>query len=640
MAISGWTGTILRIDLTKREIIREETADYTRDYLGGRGINHAILFREVSPDVKAFDSENRLIFGTGPLSGTLMPCSGRTQVTFKSPYPSGLGDSNVGGHWGPELKFAGYDHLIIQGRSGKPTYIWIDDDKVEFRDASHIWGKDRYEAEEIVRKEIGDEDIRIMSIGPGGENLVWFANIMNGLTNSAGRTGGGAVMGSKKLKLIAVRGTKGVKVAYPEKLMELSDYITSTIKKDLAYKLASEIGTPGIFDFVSTIGMLPRKNWRECGIWEKQEAIHGRSLVKYYQVSRSACFNCFIHCHCLYRVKQGKYKGVIGGGPEYETLCALGNKCLCDDMPALLYLNTLCNQYGLDTVSTGNIIALLMDLYDRKLISKKDTDGIAMVWGDTEAMITMVHKIGKSEGVGKKLAVDSLEFAKILGKGAEKLVMNHKGLTPTGVEVRSAMGAALSHCLSPRGSHHLSGIPTSDWVPNPEVAERVCGYKEGADTMSYHPQAKARSVKYYEDLFIIVDSLGICKFAFGHSPYWHASRGQIDEMEKCLVDSIEVVTGEKFLWDELIGIADRVITTDRVFINNHGMSRKDDQPCWRDSTEECPGEHPVGLSPLPPIDNEKFGKMLDTYYELRGWDNDGKPTRSTLKKLRIGREKK
>jgi len=422
-------------------------------------------------------------------------------------------------------------------------------------------------------------------------------------------------------------------VAHPEKLMELSDYITATIMEDPGYKVFSERGTPNLFDFLSMIGMLPRKNWRECGVWEKQEAIHGRTLEKDYQVSRSACFNCFIHCHCLYRVKEGDYEGVIGGGPEYETLCAFGNKCLCDDMPAILHMNTLCNKYGLDTVSTGNILALLMDLYDRKIITKKDTDGVSMVWGDTESMITMIHKIARGEGVGKKLALDSFEFAKGVGKGAEKLVTTHKGLTPTGVEVRSSMGALLSHCLSPRGSHHLSGIPTVEWVPNPEIAERVCGHAEGADTMSYHPQAKARSVKYYEDLFIIVDSLGICKFAFGHSPYWHGSKEQIDEMEQCLVDAIEVVTGEKFSWDDLMEIADRVYNIERVFINNHGMTRKNDLPSFRDLTEECPGEHPVGLSPLPPIDKDKFEKMLDAYYDLRGWDKEGRPTKKTLSKL-------
>ena len=633
MAPHGWSGTILRIDLTKKEIIRESTLHYTREYLGGRGINHAILFREVPSDIKAFDPENLLIFGTGPLSGTLIPSSGRTQVTFKSPYPSGWGDSNVGGHWGPELKFAGFDHLIIQGKAAKPTYIWIDDDQVELRDASHIWSKVRYEAEEIIRKEIGDEEIRIMSIGPGGENLVWFANIMNNLTNSAGRTGGGAVMGSKRLKLIAVRGTKGVGIAHPEKLIEISDYISSTLKEDPLYPIPAELGTPGGIDFLATIGMLPRKNWYECGIWEKQNKINAKSLVSSYEVTRSGCFNCPIHCHCLYKVREGKFMGVIGGGPEYETICAFGNKCLSDDMPAILHMNTLCNQYGLDTVGTGNILALLMDFYDHKIITRKETDGIPMIWGDTEAMITMIHKIANGEGIGKKLAVDSFEFAKRLGKGAEKFVKHNKGLTPTGVEIRSAMGTALSFCLSPRGSHHLSGIPTAEYAPNPEVAERLCGYKEGADIMSYHPQAKAKLVNYYENLFIVIDSLGICKFPYGHFPFWHGSRKQIDELEKCLTDSLEVVTGEKFSWPELMLIADRVYNIERIFINNHGMTRKDDEPCLRDLTEECPGEHPMGSSPLPPIDKEKYDKMLDAYYELRGWNKEGKPSKETRRKL-------
>lgn len=637
MAIHGWSGAILRIDLTSKRVKRESTLAYTRKYLGGRGINHAILYREVSARTDAFDPENRLILGAGPLTGSLFPCSGRTQVTFKSPYPSGLGDSNMGGHWGPELKFAGYDHIILQGAADRPVYLWIDDDKVEIKDASHIWGKDRYEAEEIVKAEIGDDDIRILSIGPGGENLVRFANIMNDLTNSAGRTGGGAVMGSKKLKLIAVRGTQGVKVADPDKLMALADHVTAKIRKDPGYETVSRLGTPNLFDFVSMLGMLPRKNWRECGIWDKQEAIHGRTLEKNFQVSRSACFNCFIHCHALYKVSNGPYGEVIGGGPEYETLCAFGNKCLCNDMPAILYMNTLCNKYGLDTVSTGNIIALLMDMYERNVISENDTDGVAMVWGDPQAMIQMIEVIAKRKGVGDKLAMDACDYAGSIGKEAEKLVTSHKGMTPTGVEVRSATGALLSHCLSPRGSHHLSGIPTIEWAPNPEISERVSGHKDGADTMSYNSKAKANAVKYYEDLFILVDSLGVCKFAFGHSPFWHDSKESMDDMEKCIVEALKVVTGETYAWDELMQIANRVYNIERVFINNHGMTRKNDEPSDRDLSEACPGNHPVGLSPLPPINKDKFDRMLDAYYDLRGWDKEGKPTHKTLEKLGLAK---
>jgi aldehyde:ferredoxin oxidoreductase len=384
--------------------------------------------------------------------------------------------------------------------------------------------------------------------------------------------------------------------------------------------------------------MVPVKNFHECGLGEKRGSISGEKIKEVHQVRRSGCLGCNVDCHCLYEVKEGKYAGAKGGGPEYETLCAFGTKCLCDNLPAVLYMNALCNKYGLDTVSTGNIIALLMDLYDRGIISKQETDGIPMVWGDADAMIQMIDKIAHREGVGDKLAEDQLEYARNLKRDAEKFVVHNKGLPPTGVEIRAAMGAALSFGVSPRGAHHLSGIPTIEWIPNPVVAKKVCGYKEGGDPISYHPQAKAKTVQYYENLFTLLDSLGLCKFAFGHSAIWHDSAEDITFMEETLCRFLEVVTGEKFTWEELSTIADRIYNIERLYINNMGMTRADDQPCIRSQTESCPGEHPVGPVPLPPIDIGKYNKMLDAYYELRGWDKEGRPTKETIEKLGLSEE--
>jgi aldehyde:ferredoxin oxidoreductase len=398
----------------------------------------------------------------------------------------------------------------------------------------------------------------------------------------------------------------------------------------------AEIGTPGGLELIAVTGMVPLKNFHECGQWEEGKEL--QHVAKNYGVRRSACLGCNIHCHALYEVREGKYAGAKGGGPEYETLAALGTKCLCNNLPAILHMNALCNKYGLDTVSTGNIIALLMDLYDRGIISKQETDGIPMVWGDADAMIQMIDKIAHREGVGDKLAEDQLEYARNLKRDAEKFVVHNKGLPPTGVEIRAAMGAALSFGVSPRGAHHLSGLPTVEWVQSPVVAKKICGKAEGGDTMSYHPQAKAKIVQYYENLFIIIDSLGICKFDFGHDHTWHDSAEELADLEETLCKFLEVVTGEKFTWEELFTIADRVYNIERLYINSMGMTRKDDQPCIRSQTESCPGEHPVGPVPLPPIDMRKYNKMLDGYYELRGWDKEGRPTKETIEKLGLSEE--
>lgn len=634
----GWSGTILRVDLSSDEVVREKTAPYARKYLGGRGINHAILSREVPPSVHAYDPENLLIFGLGTLAGAFVPNPGRTQITFKSPYPSGCGDSNTGGHWGPEVKYAGYDNIVIKGKAEKPVYLWIDDDRVEIRDAAHVWGKDRYEAEELIRQELGDEDIKIMSIGQGGENMVRFANIMNDLTNAAGRTGGGAVMGSKKLKAIAVRGTKGVRVADPKGLIDLTDMVCQKIMHHPFSDFLGTLGTAGGLELVGTTGMLPIKNFHECGIWEDGAKIGGKVITKQYQVTRSACMGCIIHCHCAYNVNEGKFPAMRSGGPEYETLAALGSRCLCDDVEAVLYMNGLCNKYGIDTVSTGGSLALLMDLYDQGIITEKDTDGIPMVWGDADAMIAMTHKIAKREGIGDKLAEDQIEFAKYLGIDPEKHVIHNKGLPPTGVEIRAATATALSFCVSSRGAHHLSGIPTSDWIPNPALGKRLTGHAEAADPRSYYPEAKSLVVRYYENLFILLDSLGICKIMWGHGAQWHDNPQDIDLLEETLCKYLKVVTGQTYTWSDLEEIADRVFTLERQFITDMGMSRKDDQPCSRDLTEDCPGYHPVGPVPLPAIEQEKFDAMLDAYYQLRGWNKEGVPTKKTLKKLGIVEE--
>ena len=630
----GYAGHILRVDLTNQAITVEQTRDYARDYLGGRGINHRILVAEVGPEVPAFDPRNRLVIGVGPLVGTLIPSSSRTQVTFRSPYPSGWGDSNVGGHWGPELKYAGFDHIVIQGRSPKPVYLWISDGRAELRDAAHLWGMFTDHTQQTIQEELGDPDVKVLSIGPAGERMVRMACLMTENTDAAGRSGAGAVMGSKNLKAIAVRGTLGVRVADPEAALQLSMKALARFSKEESLIELSIQGTPASFPGIGSTGMVPIKNHHLCGIWkEGEEKIGGEALVRGYEVRRDSCFGCPVGCKCYYRVEEGEYKGVTGTGPTYETIGSIGYKTLCDDMPAVLYGNTLLNQYGLDSVSTGNVIAVVMDLYDQGMVKSSDIDGIEAVWGNADAVIALIRKIGEREGIGEALANDVVEWSASIGNDAEYYVMHNKGLTGTCVELRSSTGAALSFGVSPRGAHHLSGIPTCEWVPDPVIAEFVSGYREGADTMSYHPLAKANQVVFYEHLLMLHDCLGICHFPYGHEPTWHENPEGLQQLRAFLVDALASVTGDAWTDSELFEVAERAFNLERAFIARNGMRRKDDRLSERVYTESCPGEHSIGPTPLPPIDRDKYETMLDAYYEKRGWDSEGIPTKRKLAAL-------
>ena len=624
----GYVGQILRVNLTNSRIhVDKLDPDLAQKFIGGRGLNEYLLFREVGPNIGPFDSENRLIYGVGPLGGTLSPASGKFQVTFKSPFLSGFGTSSCGGSWGPELKYAGYDHIVIEGKAEKPVYLWINNSEVEIRNANQIWGMNTWETQRAIRKDVGEDEAKIICIGQAGEKMVFFANIMTELTNAAGRTGGGSVMGSKNLKAIAVRGSKSVSVARPKEFQRLCEEVAISIRNDPSFLSLSTLGTPGATKTIASVGMYPIRNWRRAGMWEKVDDVDGVTINEKYIIGRKSCLNCHVHCHGFYAVHGGPNDGLVGGGPEYETVCAFGSKCENSDLESILVMNNLCNQYGLDSVSTGNVICLLMDLHEHGLVTRKDIDDVSLEWGDTQGMIALIHKIANREGIGDLLALGSYRFAEKIGSEAKKFVIHMKGLTPTGVETRSAMGAALSFGLSPRGAHHLSGIPTVEWIPNPEVAEFVAGFKEAGEPLSYHPVAKARSVIFYENLFEIIDSLGVCKFQYGHVPFFHSSKEELIRLKGYLVDLYSAATGFNMTWENLVHAGERAYQVERAYIIREGMSRKDDLQPERIFNEDIEAPHPGGL---PRIDKKKYEQMLDTYYNLRGWDENGRPT---LKKL-------
>lgn len=636
--VYGNMGQILRLDLTRSISTVEDATQYYKDFLGGRSLNHILLFRDVDvAKVQPFDAENEIIFSSGALGGTTFPGSGRFQATFIAPLPySGWGDANSGGAVGPEIKYCGYDAIVVRGKANKPTYIYIEDDKIEFLDAQDLWGKGTIECTTILRERHPESEVLL--IGPAGENLVTYANIRTKLTNSLGRTGGGAVMGSKNLKAVVLKGSTPVRLHDPKKFFELCQQLQKHYMNpevgpihSLTYDYMSKYGTPGLTRMIGATGMTPIKNWQECGIWDKDTEIDGKYIMETWGVKREACFTCPVHCHTVYKT-EGEH-ATLGGGPEYETTAAIGHKCLLSNGKQVLKINHMCNDLGFDTVEAGAMFSTLMEWYDRGLIDEKFTDGIPMTWGNGEGMIELLPKIAIRTGCGDLLAQGPYQVGKKLGEEAIKYVYHQKGMCATGVETRSAIGAMLSFGLSPRGSHHLSGLPTAEWVNNPAISVHITGYEEAGDLLSYHPIAKSRLVRFYENLFELPDSMGICKFNFGHLGYWHDKPEHLELMWDYLTKALYYATGIEYTEEELMKIAERAYQIERAVIVLRGCKKADDMPNWRCLNESCPGDHPVNPVPLPKIDEEKYTKILEAYYELRGWDQDGIPKRETLVEL-------
>jgi len=631
----GTTGKILRIDLSKESYTPEDSSPYFKEYLGGRALNHIVLFQDIDvAKVSPFDPKNEIIFGTGPLCGTTWPSAGRLQATFIAPLPySGWGDSNVGGAIGPEMKFAGWDTVVVKGKADKPTYIYIEDERIEFKSASDLWGKGVNECTSILRKRhLG---CQALLIGPAGENRVRFASVRTHRTSSLGRCGGGAVMGSKNLKGLVIKGSRGVKIFDPKNFLDLS----LKCQRDLmdpdfgllhsqSFNLMSRYGTPGILRLIGQIGMTPIKNWSQCGIWSDDLELTEMMGNKWWE-RQDACYGCPVHCLGAYRVDDPHYAS-FSGGPGYDSIVSLGHNCLEPRAKIVLKLNAMCNDLGLDPVELGNTFSTLMEWYEKGVIDEKFTDGVPMRWGNGEGMIELVSKIASRKGCGDKLAEGPYRVGKELGKEALKCVYHQKGMCAPGLETRSAIGSMLSSALSPRGSHHLSGLPTTEWINSQSVAVRVTGFKEAGDIRSYHPEAKARLVHFYENLFELPDSLGICKFPFGHFGYWHDRPKDMEKMWDYLTKALYYATGTKFTKNELMDIGERAYQIERAAIVMRGIRREDDIPNWKCLNEKCPGEHPVGPVPLPPIDQKKYEKILDSYYSLRGWTKEGIPTRKRL----------
>jgi len=601
----GYAGRILRVNLstgkTSVEPLKEEMA---KKYIGGIGLGIRLLIDNSKPGIDPFSPENPLILTTGPLSGTVAPTGGNGHAfVAKSPLTNAVGEAKSHGFFGAELKRAGYDAVIFQGKAEKPVYIWIDDDSIQLMDAKHLWGKSPQETEDIIREELGDYYIRVAAIGPAGEKLSRIACIINDKTRAAGRCGLGAVMGSKNLKAIAVRGTKDVNVAKPDEFLEFVRTLHKRMKGPATIKYRT-LGTPQNVLVHNSLGCLPTRNFTNA-VFEGAEKVSGEYLNQHFVEKIIGCSSCAMPCEHIAVVSEGPYKGTMTR-VEYEPLWAFGPHCGIDRLDAVIKAIELCNYYGMDSISAGNIIGFAMDCYEHGILTKEDTGGLDLRFGNAEAMVTLVEMMGKREGLGDILAEGVKRAAEKIGKGAENYANHIKGLEMTGYDIRSLKTAAVGYAVSFRGAdHNRHGAYALD------ISGKTNRFK--------YEKGRAKLVIDIEDLYTIIDSLMICKF----------SRGVYKGFDE-LAYYYTIVTGIEMTGEELRRTGERINNLARLYNIREGFTRKDDHLPIKVMTTPVPDET---VSKGCHITQEELDFMLDDYYENRGWTGDGVPTLEKIKEL-------
>ena len=595
---------ILMVDLTS-ESFKTQPLDekVIQLLLGGKGLGTWLLYKLTKPGTDPLSPENPLIFSLGPLNGTIAPCT-KLCIVSKSPATGTIDDSYCGGPLGAEIKFAGYDAIVITGKADKPSLLLIDEDKVEVRNAENLWGATTFETESRLKKELGEE-FKIAEIGPAGERKAPIASIFSNW-RCAGRGGLGAVMGSKNLKAIAVRGEKPVTVYDPIKFEKMVWIALRTLRMgEVTVRSLPIYGTANILLTINETGALPTKNF-QTGRFKEAEEISGESFREKIWKKDFACsISCPIRCS---KIGEAKIDGnsIFVDGPDYETIVSLGSNCGVSNREAILYANYLCDLYGIDTISTGNIIGFFMELYEKGYLKDLDLEDLKPIWGNSQALLKLTELIGKGKGVGKILQMGVKKVSELY-PGSEKFAMHVKGLEMPAYEPRAAQGMGLCYAISERGACHLRAYT---------AGIELCGYGGGANPLSYD-KAKVQLAIDRQDEKAVADSSVLCFFTlFGMRL-------------KELYQMLGPCTGFDYKSvKELKKLGARIITLTRVFNVREGFRRKDDTlppRCLEEPLPEGPAKgHVVHLK-----------EMLDAYYELRGWDNEGVPTKETLKNLEL-----
>jgi aldehyde:ferredoxin oxidoreductase len=616
----GFTGKWLRVDLSTGSIRVESVGEEVyREYLGGRGLVAYVLFRELKPRVDPLSPENKLIFATSVITGAPVPGVNRVVVGAKSPLTGTYCESEAGGYFAPELKYAGFDVVVVEGASEKPVYLWIRDGRAELRDASHLWGRLTKDATEEIKRELGEPLARVACIGPAGEKLVKFANIMFDHRYAAGRGGLGAVMGSKKLKAVVVRATKRSVQFYNEKsLVELAKWFYENWRKQPGAVSRSTYGTAELVTPLNRDGTLPTLNFRG-GSFKRADEISGEALNKTILVKRSTCFACSIKCKPDVRAKHPYETDPAYGGPEYETIAAFGSLCGVSDLGVIAYANQVCNAYGVDTISAGVAVAFAMELFERGVISEKDTGGLKLRLGDPEALLRLLHMIVNREGFGDVLAEGVKRAAEIIGRGAEKYAVHVKGREVPMHEPRGKVGVGLAYALSPIGADHLQAPhdPTFERVAEHLVA---LGITRPVNRLSLDYE-KVRVVYYGMLWWSLLDCLGICKFTF--TPH---SAGVYTPNH--LVEIVNAATGwQVSLWT-LLKAGERALNLARAFNAREGFTSRDDT-----LPDRFFEEMEFGARRGQRIDRAEFERAIKLFYEIAGWDEEGRPKPAKLYEL-------
>ncbi len=606
----GYHKKLIRVDLTGRKSEMEELDEKViRKYLGGLGIEAKILYEETGPETDPLGPENILMAVTGPYTGTGVPTSGRHHLVARSPLTGLFGESNVGGSWAVHLKKAGFDGIHIKGRAEEPVYLWIREGKIEIRDAREIWGKDSYESADWLKKETSKEATAAV-IGPAGERMAKISSIphIGQIVRAAARTGLGAVMGSKNLKGIVVYGEGPIPIAKPDALKTDIKNLIPHIQK--ATEAFGKFGTAGGIDNYEKLGNFPLRNWTQ-GRWIGAKKISGVTMHDTILSGRKACMNCPIACGRHIKVTEGPYAPMDCEGPEYETIGTLGGLCLVDDLTAVAKANQLCNQYGLDTISVGGIIAFAMEAYEKGILTKKDTDGIELTWGNGHALVEMVHKMGKGEGIGSLMTEGSRRMAEVLGRNAVEFAIHVKGLEPSAHDPRRFFSQALSYATAARGACHNASWshPYELGVCMPEI-----GIPEPQD--AFQVEGKAEFTAKLQDLMCATDALILCRFS------------QVGRAVNVTnhVQWLNMITDWGIDIPEYIQVGERLFNLKRMYNTRLGVSRKDDFLPYRFLTLNRKGEDLKNQ--LPPL-----GRLLSDYYAYRGWSEEGVPTPEKLKGL-------
>jgi aldehyde:ferredoxin oxidoreductase len=611
----GYAGRILRTNLTKNQVKVQPTEKrLITKFLGGRGFNSKRLYDEATKDVDPLSPQNKLIFATGPLVGTAFPLGARFNVSAKSPLTGILGDSNAGGHFAAEMKFARYDQLVIEGKSRKPVYIFIEDQEIQIMDAEHLVGKDTYETTETIKKDLADRTVQVATVGPAAENHVLYAGIFANLARPAARTGMGTVMASKNLKAVALKGTGVIEIADPRRFWKIVEEIEDETYAHPQYWPRRIMGTTRILMLADKLGFLPTRHFTSA-TFKHASKVSGERLAREYNVKSRACFSCIVPCSRVYVIREGEYADLHGEGPEYEALSSFTARVGNSDLDLALKAVDLANRLGLDAITTAECIAWAMELYEKGELARKETDDLELKWGNGEAILALIQKIAYREGFGDLLADGVRRASEKLGRGKE-IALHVKGLEIIQADPRGLKGYGLGYAVASRGADHLRSEPFVELSDDPERGVQMFGVPEA--TLRLAHKGKGKLVRYFENWCAIIDSLEVCKNLAGNMELLPFNRA---------AEITEAVTGFHFTEQAMFEIGERIVNLERAYLVREGIRRRDDYLPARFLKEPLPNGNSKGA--IFEID-----PMLDEYYAEREWDlKTGIPKAEKLRKI-------